>query len=81
MTSYLEELLGYEILTGLESPQGGKEFFFCCESTLGSLMWRKYRHDPLVEIWTTTMSCLACEKTISTSRDHDCELLILFLIK
>ena len=28
MTSYLEELLGYEILTGLGSPQGGKEFIF-----------------------------------------------------
>ena len=26
MTSYLEKLLGYEILTGLGSPQGGKEF-------------------------------------------------------
>ena len=28
MTSYLEELLGYEILTGLGSPQDGKGFIF-----------------------------------------------------
>ena len=29
-------------------------------------------HDLLVKVRTTKMSCLACEKTISTSSDHDC---------